>query len=453
MPAYRAGAASADRARPVSWPRASAIRRALLAATISTLACCPAGAGAAEALPDLVADAPVDRGLFTAPGEPRLLLRFDGFIRNTGAGAAELRGAATTDGLLTDVRQRIYTDDGSVSREIPSPALVRYEHHVSHSHFHLQSAARYSLWTEDRLFEVTGSEKAGFCLTDSAHTEPQKGPDTAWYATRLGGNPEFSFCSAGNPTPANPVVMGISSGWRDDYPFNLAFQWLDVSALSPGRYRLAANVDPDNVLRETDERNPVVFQDRLSVVPGYLPLAQNLGEVNPFVPHRVTLGASSFERPGDGGLGPPSFALTRAPACGRLSGKAPELRYKPARPCRGHVSFEFGARDATSAFPTQTPTATVRLRLGTRRALSRTRLTRRGRRLLVRMRSIYRGRLRATALDRGRQLGSCAVRAREGRRVPCLIRLAPAVERRGIRVRTALRIRGRTAARRLDRLG
>jgi hypothetical protein len=424
------------------------VRRALATAALG-LAAWPAGANAVEALPDLVADPPVDRGLRVSQGE-RLLLRFDGFIRNAGSGAAELRGAAGQDGVLTDVRQRIYNEDGSVSREIPSSGLVRYEHHADHSHFHLQSAARYSLWTESGAFEVLDSEKAGFCLTDSAHSEPQKGPPTPWYSNRLGGNPEFSFCSSGNPTAQTPVVMGISSGWRDDYPYTLAFQWVDVSSLAPGRYRLGADVDPDNVLVEADERNLVVLGDPPSLVPGYLPRGRNLGEVNPLVPLRIELDAERYA-PEDGpGLGPAAFRVRRAPRCGRLTGEAPRLVYVPARGCRGGIRLEFSVRDASSDFPTTAPTAGVRFRLGPRRALSPSRVTQRGRRLRVRMLSRYRGRLRATALIAAGRLGSCTVRALERRRVGCTLRLPPGIAARGILLRTELLVGGRTVARRLD---
>jgi hypothetical protein len=189
------------------------------------------------------------------------------------------------------------------------------------------------------------------------------------------------------------------------------------------------------------------------VVPGYLPRAQNLGLVNPFLPLRVSLDTTRFARPEGPAPGRPAIAVTRAPACGRLSGDAPELRYVPGSECSGVVTFEFGARDASSQFPTSTPTATVRFRLGSRRALSPTRLTRRGRELAVRMRSRYRGRLRATALGTRGRLGSCTARARARRRTRCTIRLRPGAGRRGLRVRTALVMRGRTVARRVDRLG
>lgn len=406
------------------------------------LACAPAGAQAAEALPDLVSDAPDDRGL-QVDGN-RLLLRFDGFIRNTGPGAVELRGVSPQNGILTGVVQRIYDEDGiTISRDVPSPALIRWEDHAGHTHFHLQSAARYSLWSEDRLREVIGSEKAGFCLTDSFHAEPDKGPPLRVYATG---------CSEGNPNPSE-VVMGISSGWRDDYYWNLAFQWVDVSSLRPGRYRLGGDVDPDNLVLETDESNPVAIQEEVSVIPGYVARARDLGEVNPLVPLEIQLGADRYERGGGPPLGLPSYEVTRPPTCGRVSGEPPLVIYRPGKACKGAVSFQFAARDSASAFPSQAPSATVRFRLGTRRALSKPRARQRGRRLRVRVRSQYAGRVRVTALVGGRRLGSCSSRVRARRPVSCAIHLGRAPSLKGVRLRTALSIGGRVVDQRRDPVG
>ena len=414
--------------------------RTALATAACALLCAPAGAGAVEALPDLVADPSVDRGLFLE-GES-LLLRFDAYIRNTGPGAAELRGGTPQNGVLTDVRQVIYDTDGvTVSRVVPRPgAVIRYEEHQSHSHYHLQAAARYSLWSEARTQEVLPSAKVGFCLTDSAHVELTKGPMTGEYAP--------DFCSVGEPDPAGDVIMGISAGWRDVYGYTLGFQWVDVSSLRPGTYWLGADVDAEDFVIEADESNPVVFSAQPSVVPGYVPVSQSLGTVNPFVPVAITLGAEAFQRSG-AQLGAAEFSLTRGPACGRITGTAPNLIYTPGRRCKGGIQIEYTVRDGSSPFPTEPPTAGVSFRLGSRRALLKTRARRRGRKLRVRMFSRYEGRLRAIARSRGRRLGACSKRARPGRRVACSIRLRGRKPAR-VRVKTALRINRRVVKARRD---
>ena len=339
----------------------------VLAASVAAL---PPSAGAAEVLPDLVADPPRDRGI-----EDRgtsLVLRMDAYIRNQGAGAVELRGSSLMGGVLTDVEQRIFNDDGSVSRDVPAGAVVRYENHVDHNHFHLQAAARYSLWTEDGAREVLGSEKRGFCLTDSFWADAPKGPPQGSY--RNNRHPEFTFCSNNNPNPFDPVVMGISPGWRDDYPASLAFQWVDVSRLTPGRYRLAAEVDPDAYVLESNELNPFAFSQEVSIVPGYRPLRPPRRRTRRFVRKRIALPFETYVRPDEAEPGAPSFAIVRKPRCGRLS-RSPAsgsftngvVHFKAGRRCRGRVSFVFSVRDSTSKFPLTTPTARVRLRVRAQR--------------------------------------------------------------------------------------
>jgi subtilase family serine protease len=51
------------------------------------------------------------------------------------------------------------------------------------------------------------------------------------------------------------VKMGISVGWGDRYGYTLAFQWIDITGLTPGRYQLFGTVDPQNYYLESDETN------------------------------------------------------------------------------------------------------------------------------------------------------------------------------------------------------
>ena len=79
------------------------------------------------------------------------------------------------------------------------------------------------------------------------------------------------------PDPTDDVVpqrtkvdMGISTGWRDVYEKTLPFQYIDVSNLQPGHYWVRSQVDPDNLIRESNETNAAVFAAARSTVPGYI---------------------------------------------------------------------------------------------------------------------------------------------------------------------------------------
>ena len=80
-----------------------------------------------------------------------------------------------------------------------------------------------------------------------------------------------NFCLQNQPT-ASAVTMGISAGWRDVYGRHLAFQWVDISDVQPGAYRLAAEVDQDDVVQEGNEGNNTrTFEPEDSIVPGTSP--------------------------------------------------------------------------------------------------------------------------------------------------------------------------------------
>jgi hypothetical protein len=63
---------------------------------------------------------------------------------------------------------------------------------------------------------------------------------------------------AGYPTENGD---GISSGWADDYPWNLPCQYVDVTDIPPGNYRLELTIDQGNKIAECDESNNVISVD------------------------------------------------------------------------------------------------------------------------------------------------------------------------------------------------
>ena len=226
-----------------------------------------------------------------------------------------------------------------------SPLLI-YETADGHNHWHLRAAMRYALFNDARSAEVAPSQKVGFCLIDSEHVDAS-GPSNAVYL--LG-----SFCEKYNPTAAT-VSMGISSGWRDKYPRNLAFQWVDVSDVQPGNYWLGATSDPDNSVLEANEgNNGTAFADTASVIPGFTAQPVSITNVVPGQAMPVPLSATSF---GAVSLGNRRFRITSAPSHGTLDqsvGTAftdAAVTYTPAAGYSGPDSFAYVAADASSGFP------------------------------------------------------------------------------------------------------
>jgi len=274
------------------------IRRDLVVALwtlLAALACAAATAPAAVAaplLPDIVADAPVSGSAPEVQADAqgsRLLLRLDGFVHNRGPGALEIRGENPSGGVMGTVRQRVYDDAGGFQdvAHSPAPSLI-YETNDDHEHWHLLHAMRYSLWSDDRSVEVAPVQKVGFCLLDSERIEAPAS------SRQVYSEASDNFCRWQQPD-APSVFMGVSAGWRDIYSSDLAFQWVDISDVAPGRYWLRADADPDGVIAETDEVNPGAYAAQASIVNGYRADPVAAGTVPAFGPTPISLTATTFD--------------------------------------------------------------------------------------------------------------------------------------------------------------
>ena len=344
-------------------------------------------AGPGFDLPDLVADAPERPQVteYTYPnGTDALLLRFDGFVHNRGAGPLEMRGGSRSGADMTLVRQHARRTGGALEPLTPiagHEATIRYEAEDGHNHWHLREVARYSLWNSARTAEVTPGLKVGFCLEDSQRRETH-GPSGQVYSASA------NFCLQNQPT-ASAITMGVSAGWRDVYGRHLAFQWVDISDVQPGAYRLAAEVDQDDVVQESNEGNNTrTFEAEDSVVPGYVAQAVNAGEVPQGQASTVTLASQTFARPArpawsEPGITPGArrFRIVTLPAHGTLrSGStvlaagavvtSASVTYTPAAGYAGTDAFTYSAFDSTSPFPRQPAAASVSLTVGGQAATS-----------------------------------------------------------------------------------
>ena len=325
----------------------------LLAAGIATL---PAGAAdPVELLPDLVADPVTGPRLeeYGSGSSFRRLLRFTGYVHNDGAGAVAVKGSGPAADAMGIREQVVDQSVGSpVAEAMPPQAQVLWEPQDSHLHWHLRSAAQYSLWDQHGAARIGTAEKVGFCLLDIdpvGDTPPSSG--------RFDGE-----CQRRNPG-ASAVEMGVSAGWRDIYSSQTAFQWVDVSDVAPGAYLIRSEVDPDGVIRESDETNApanVPF-----TIPGWV--AQPAAAVSyDGTPVSVTPRADAVGTPGAGA----QFRVEDPPAHGTLS-VAPgdwftgAVRYTPAPGWPGSDSFTVSAREVGTSFPRSPARATVTIGSGT----------------------------------------------------------------------------------------
>jgi hypothetical protein len=140
------------------------------------------------------------------------------------------------------VAQRIRTSAGSY-REISTPAVMFWAGD-GHDHWHVRDVEAYQLTRLDNGRRVGTGAKHGFCYFDNTP-----------YRLGLAGapsSPVYGGCgTAGDLT----VTTGLSVGWGDTYPAGIAFQWIDITGLKAGRYRLRATADPANWFAETNNTN------------------------------------------------------------------------------------------------------------------------------------------------------------------------------------------------------
>ena len=313
----------------------------------SMLWAAPAAHAAPDLLPDLVAEPPTSPQPLTVErlgdGRDHLLLRFDGVDpqhRARTAGDPRLPARRRRD---DGHGQRIYETDGTFRDDNSRHPPIHFENSDGHRHWHLKGAARYSLWDEAGSVEVAPASKVGFCLLDSERVD-SFGP-----AAKVYSRSATQYCGEGQPNAAQ-VFEGISAGWLDYYPSDLPFQWVDVSDVAPGRYRLAADVDPDNFVLEGNEaNNGPALASSIVTVPGYVALPVTAAGKRA---QTITLTAQPYGRPG-----PPVFAIESG------AGARHAERARPALPLADPAGrLHARKRASPGTTPSRTRHATPRAR-------------------------------------------------------------------------------------------
>ena len=427
--------------------RSRATTVALPAIVLTILAVLPASAFGADLLPDLVATAPTNARTEVTTlgdGQPHFLLRFDAAMQNVGAGPLEVYGESRSGNVMTVTGQVINRTNGGAYFDGSRHPVIRFETADGHDHWHVMNAARYALWNEAGTAEAGRGAKVGFCLEDVDKFDP-----TARSAQF--SNSATGFCEAGNPTASN-ITEGITPGWEDVYAAKLPFQWVDLSDIAPGRYRLGEQVDPDNVFIESNESNngPVLAPDSV-IVPGWY---ASSGTVNATRSQTtILLGAQQF-----GNASSAAFKIESPPKHGNLTqtpgAPAYQFVYTPAPGFAGTDSFNFSARDPASQFPLHPPVATVNVKVpgepvhafGKVRLLTGVRFSLRGRFLTLRAHALKSGMLEVRLRKGKRGLGACKKRARAKHGFRCRVKLRRHGSPRGAKAVVSLLVKGRATA-------
>lgn len=323
-------------------------------------------AGHGAGLPDLVGftGRNFSTDIVDFGGVTMLAYSFDGIVGNAGPGPLDVYGnpqlANAGDPDSHDVWQRMW--DGSSWTNLSKPP-IRFEAADAHNHFHLMELAAYSLYDRSLQVRIAPSQKVGFCFLDSQPLGFWSAGKGYAGAAQIGdGSPSpyaptdrsDSFCRAGSPH-AEALHMGISPGWGDLYAQNLTLQWVDISDVPPGIYTLATEMDPNNVISESDETNngPVFSEDTMAVW-GYRAAPSVTRTSGPI---EIMLEAQSTGP----NLPPAAFTITKGPDNGTLNVQvgaelaSAMVSYTPNPGFVGVDTIEFTARNPQSDYP-YTPT-------------------------------------------------------------------------------------------------
>ncbi len=167
-------------------------------------------------------------------------LRYDTTAANRGVGPLEI--AYRFEPPATNAYQVVHNMDGSTSDRF----AVASEFHPTHAHFHFESFYVTSLWRYSeggRIGKkpVTSGNKSGFCPEDSGGGS---------------GDRTYGCLTEYRMGPSGPEqVVGISAGWYDTYRVHLPDQYLEITDVPDGRYLLEVELDPDDNIRESHERD------------------------------------------------------------------------------------------------------------------------------------------------------------------------------------------------------
>jgi hypothetical protein len=116
----------------------------------------------------------------------------------------------------------------------PSERPDLFEYSPCHGHYHFKGFAQYALLDMDGNVVAPGHKQA-YCLIDSEQI--MQGPTIAC-------EPQYSCDN-----------QGLQAGWGDTYSADLDCQWVDITGVPPGEYRLQVTLNPDHLFDEVSYDN------------------------------------------------------------------------------------------------------------------------------------------------------------------------------------------------------
>ncbi len=215
-----------------------------LLAVLGLLVPAAPAAAASDRLPD-IAMARLRGFNLEQTTDGRRLLRFSAIIVNIGSGPFQLAAQRADTSTTSWAAEQVIFNDLGGTRSVSIPAQFIYSGD-GHNHWHFKDLESYELDRLDNGVLVGTGHKSGFCFFDN------------WkYNLNLPGAPSSAvYASSGCGTQASlSLRMGLSVGWGDLYAWRLPDQYIDITGLAPGRYRLWATADNADRFVESNNAN------------------------------------------------------------------------------------------------------------------------------------------------------------------------------------------------------
>jgi len=151
--------------------------------------------------------------------------------------------------------QRIYRSTGGSHDE----SVGNVEFHSTHGHYHFDGFAQSVLWATDGSGNRTGvspvasGDKVSFCIADT---------DLDFFGLKGNGPTSYPAPNCLDPSSVSGTTeffkQGMTPGFADRYNWFLPAQYVEVTGVANGDYVLDTTVDPDNLLRESNDNNNCV---------------------------------------------------------------------------------------------------------------------------------------------------------------------------------------------------
>ena len=203
---------------------------------------------AADYLPDLGMAHPSDLRIENSGG--RKLLRYTAIVVNVGRGPFEVHGVRADTTSAMTVTQRISDDSAAGYRDVSVPTAEMFYAGDGHDHWHVRDFETGALVRRDSGAKVAALAKHGFCFADNYR-----------YRLSLPGAPLSPFyTNCGNANSVD-ITPGISVGWGDRYSSSLAYQYIDITGVPNGHYRLRVSASTALGFRESNSSNNVSWID------------------------------------------------------------------------------------------------------------------------------------------------------------------------------------------------